>query len=65
MFDQQITSILKEPRFCSCMMIKQPLKKLKRNDKTALLFFAEFLIVTLLTAIFVLPIPFTPNDVEK
>ncbi len=55
-------SILKEPRFYSCMMIKQPLKKLERNESTALLFFAEFLVVTMLTGIFVLPVPFAPYE---
>jgi len=53
-------AILKEPKFYSCLMIKQPLKKLERNDATSLLFFVEFLVVTLLSGIFVLPVPFEP-----
>ena len=42
-------------------MIKQPLKKLERNELTAMLFYGEFLIVTLLTGIFVLCVPLKPG----
>jgi len=63
-FQNEMKSILKEPRFYSCLMIKQPLKKLERNDATAFLFFLEFLIVTLLTGIFVLPVPFKPYGAD-
>ena len=57
-------AILKEPKFYSCLMIKQPLKKLERNDATSFLFFIEFLVVTLLSGIFVLPVPFEPYGGE-
>lgn len=62
---EELESILKEPKFMSCLMVKQPLKKLERNEATAIMFFAEFLVVMLLTGAFVLPIPYQPEKYEK
>jgi hypothetical protein len=38
------------------MNIKTPLKKINRNEWTALFFFLEFIVVMLLTGIFILPL---------
>ena len=62
---EELENILKEPKFMSCLMVKQPLKKLERNEATAIMFFAEFLVVMILTGAFVLPIPYQPEKYEK
>lgn len=40
----------------TCLNIRQPLKRIKRNECTALFFFVEFLTVMFLTGLFLLPI---------
>lgn len=38
------------------MNIRQPLKKINRNEMTTVFFFIEFIVVMVLTGVFILPI---------
>jgi len=46
------------------MNIRQPLKKIERNEWTAAFFFVEFLVVMFITGLFLLPITCTKDEFE-
>lgn len=48
-------SILKNPKTCSCCMLKTPLKKTRKNYSTTLLFFALILVNYILLLLYILP----------
>jgi len=51
--------------FLTCLNIRQPLKKIERNEWTAAFFFVEFLVVMFLTGLFLLPITCFSTNPEK
>lgn len=49
---QELRMMLKEPKYVECFMIRTPLKPLRQNHKTQILF-VSFFIVILFTQLFV------------
>ena len=51
--------------FWTCMNIKTPLKKITRNEWTSAFFFVEFIVVMLLTGVFILPLIRTEAEMKE
>jgi ankyrin repeat protein len=52
---QELKQMLKEPKVCSCFMIKTPLKLMRKSPTTPLFFISLILINEILLYLFVLP----------
>jgi len=50
--------MLKEPKYLECFMIKTPLKPLRQNHKTQVLFVALFLVIIFTQLFIVIPSKF-------
>lgn len=55
----ELQFILKEQSYCSCLMLKVPLTKIERNEKTAVFFIFLYLLVNAAVGLYI--IPFTRN----
>lgn len=60
---QELERMLKEPSYVECFMVKTPLKPLRQNHKTQLLFVFLFIVI-LFTQLFLIVPSKSPNYIE-
>jgi palmitoyltransferase ZDHHC13/17 len=51
----ELHSILKEQRYCTWLMLKVPLAKIDRNERTAVFFFVLYLIMNAASVLYIIP----------
>lgn len=51
----ELHQILKEPSYLTCLMLKVPLAKIERNERTAVFFVFLYLVLNTITGLFIIP----------
>lgn len=51
----ELRSILKNQSYCTCLMLKVPLTKIERNERTVVFFILLFVVINTMSGLYIVP----------